>query len=440
MMVCWNAREDLREAFDLSTQAGRIGFTEWWDQNEVKGNFNTVLSTQDVNVNFIDNKTCEKKVDIYEHTKYERYSSDGINLIGLVKGELGIGEDVRMAAKAMNKANIKFSMFNFPRKSYSRQLDMSFNHFIRDELIYNVNMVNLTGFEHASLFAQFGKKIFDKRFTIGAWPWELPRWPGVCNIIYNLVDEIWASSRYAVQAYSDSPVPVIYMPMTVDFDALPEYKRNDYGLKEDTYLFLFVFDGLSYLPRKNPIAHIEAFWAAFPRSQKDVGLVIKTMNVEVDSEVWRRFHEMASTDDRITIIAETLSKDKVLGLMNSCDAFLSLHRAEGFGRCIAEMMWLGKPVIVSNFSGNTDFTKQDTAFLVDGNLVKVKKGEYPYGEGQTWYDPDINIAADHMRTCYQRGSIVGKIARAGKDYVKINYSAEAVSEKYQDRFKELGII
>jgi len=35
------------------------------------------------------------------------------------------------------------------------------------------------------------------------------------------------------------------------------------------------------------------------------------------------------------------------------------HRSEGFGLFIAEAMYLGKPVIVTNYSGNTDFTRPD---------------------------------------------------------------------------------
>ena len=440
MMIGWHSRNDLQVAFDLSIKQGRLEFEHWWalNQNQFYFNYTDSVSHSSAESNSITvhDESNQENEDI-KH--FGGYSENGINLIGLVKGELGIGEDLRMAARAMEKADIKFSVFNFPRKSFSRQSDLSFAHLIQDELVYNVNMVNLTGFEHASLFSTYGKKVFDKRFTIGAWPWELPEWPVLCRGVYNLVDEIWASSRFAVKAYSDSPVPVVYMPMTVDFDSVPQYTRSDFGLPTNVYLFLYVFDGLSYMSRKNPIAHIQAFWNAFPRSQKDVGLVVKTMNVNLDNETWNTFHKMAASDDRIYVIAETLPKDKVLGLMNNCDAFLSLHRAEGFGRCIAEMMWLGKPVIVTNFSGNTDFTTSDTAFLVDGPMISVEPGEYPYGDGQYWCDPDIWLAAEHMRVCFERGDLVDKIAQAGNRLIRRDYSVEAVSEKYKERFRELGM-
>jgi glycosyltransferase involved in cell wall biosynthesis len=383
-------------------------------------------------------KAFSEKIEVID--SHGTLISGGINLIGLAKGELGIGEDLRMASRVMDAAGIDYSIFNFPASSPSRQEDKSISHLIREDLVYNVNMVNLTGFEHARLLTQLDNGIFDKRFTIGAWPWELPFWPRQCEVVFNLVDEIWASSKYTVQAYSNSPTPVIHMPMAVDFDFTPTCSRVDYGLPENVYLFLFVFDGLSYMARKNPIAHINAFWEAFPRQRKDVGLVVKTMNVQNSNNVWREFHEMAATDDRIQVIAETFTKDRVLGLMNSCDAFVSLHRAEGFGRCIAEMMWLGKPVIATNFSGNTDFTTPDTAFLVDGPLVPVGLDEYMFGEGQQWCDPDVGQAAEHMRQCVEDRVFAEKISAAGQKFIRNNYSAEAVSVKYVARLKKLGLV
>ena len=513
MIICWQSREDLRKAFDLSVREGRLGYMLWWINEGYKSiaphtlpevqqealfepssevvqdvgvpitgamflfwqyrkdilqEFNHTLADgrrrflqwwghsgkqeagvlADIDKLFTEYrlrpevvfKETEASEDNQSAGSYGTLKSGGINLIGLAKGELGIGEDLRMASRAMSSAGVDFSVFNFPPSCSSREEDTSVAHLISDELVYNVNMVNLTGFEHSRLLTQMGRGVFDKRYTIGAWPWELPLWPRPSDIVFKLVDEIWASTKYTVQAYSNSPKPVIHMPMAVDFDSVPSFNRADFGLPDDVYLFIFVFDGLSYMARKNPIAHINAFWKAFPKERKDVGLVIKTMNAQVDNDIWWEFHKMVSKDDRIHVFVETFPKEKVLGLMNCCDAFLSLHRAEGFGRCIAEMMWLGKPVIVTNYSGNTDFTTSDTAFLVDGSLVPVGRNEYIFGEGQLWCDPDVDQAAHHMFKCVEDKDLARKISIAGKNFIRTNYSSKAVGVKYMERLKELGLI
>ena len=48
----------------------------------------------------------------------------------------------------------------------------------------------------------------------------------------------------------------------------------------------------------------------------------------------------------------------MLDLIHCCDVYVSLHRAEGFGLGMAEAMKMGKAVIATNYSGNTDFTKR----------------------------------------------------------------------------------
>ena len=76
---------------------------------------------------------------------------------------------------------------------------------------------------------------------------------------------------------------------------------------------------------------------------------------------------------------------------------LSLHRSEGFGRGIAEAPLLEKPVIVTGYSGNMDFTNPQNACLVDYQLVDVGPDEYPHAAGQRWADPDLEQAAEYMR-------------------------------------------
>ena len=58
-------------------------------------------------------------------------------------------------------------------------------------------------------------------------------------------------------------------------------------------------------------------------------------------------------------------------LFARADCYVSLHRAEGFGLTLAESMALGKPVIATGFSGNTDFMTPANSYLVDWALTEV---------------------------------------------------------------------
>ena len=100
------------------------------------------------------------------------------------------------------------------------------------------------------------------------------------------------------------------------------------------------------------------------------------------------------------LLDRTLDRPVVLGLVDACDAYVSLHRAEGFGRTLAEAMLLGKPVVGTDFSGNTDFLTKDTGYPVKWTRRAVAPGEYPFTEpaDQAWWaDPDIPEAARQLR-------------------------------------------
>jgi glycosyltransferase involved in cell wall biosynthesis len=444
--LIWSSREDLRRAFDLDTREGREGLAQWWrvhglrDQSEptvcLKGPELCVPAPTPQG-----RQHAVSDAPIAVRAKSGEYHEGGVNLVGFARGELGIGEDLRMAAATAHFHRIPFTVYNAPISMLARDRDHRLAGMESAEAIYRTNLITLPGTETVRILVEQGPGLFSHRFTIGAWQWELPSWPLMLRDAYRLVQEIWAPSSYIAEAFRESaPVEVLHMPMAVEVDPAPHRDRSDFGLPEDRYLFLFVFDGLSHFARKNPMAAITAFQSAFPMSHREAGLVIKCMNAPLGHAGWRTVVESCGNDPRIITINETFDRERILGLFNCCDAFVSLHRAEGFGRTIAEAMLLGKPVVVTNFSGNTDFTNSETAFLVDGPLIPVKKDDYHFGEGQYWCDPDVEQAAHQMRRCLEDSERASMKAKAGQELVRRGFSPAAVGIAWIERLRELGIL
>jgi glycosyltransferase involved in cell wall biosynthesis len=63
---------------------------------------------------------------------------------------------------------------------------------------------------------------------------------------------------------------------------------------------------------------------------------------------------------------------------------------------MAEAMYLGKPVIGTAYSGNMDFMDQENSCLVNYELIPVERGQYPFGEGQVWAEPDLEQAVYYI--------------------------------------------
>ncbi|OLN24368.1 Glycosyltransferase [Desulfovibrio sp. DV] len=363
----------------------------------------------------------------------------GVNIIGFARGELGIGEDSRMCALALAAAGVPFSVVNVQTGPGTRQADGWLDACISDELPYPVNIFCLTGLDTTRLWLERGEELFSGRINIGYWPWELPGWPEVMADAYRLMDELWLSTAYAREAFAaTSPVPTRLMPMAVAVDRLTPTPRARFGLPEDRFLFLYVFDANSYLARKNPLAAVAAFREAFPGGHEPVGLVLKTMNPRTDDPRWRAVAAAAAADRRIAILADTLDRGEALGLFAACDAYLSPHRAEGFGRTLAEAMLLGKPVIATGYSGNADFLTPETGFPVAYRLVPVGPGEYPFGQGMLWAEPDRAELVRALRLVLANPGLARKRGQAGRELITSRHAPATVGAAYLARLRQLA--
>lgn len=323
----------------------------------------------------------------------------GVNLVGYARGELGIGEDVRMLALALEANGVPFCIVDVELGSHVSQLDRSVEQWVSDKPCYPINLFCMTGIEQARYACEQGLDLFEGRYTIGLWPWELPDWPASCRYAFSIVDEIWGISSYTAQAYRRAPCPVYPMSLPVVVEPIGSETRADFDLPEGHFLFLFAFDYHSTLARKNPEGVVRAFRLAFPPRRGDrVGLVIKASHTEhAKGDEWDQLKSLIRADPRIRLLEATLRKPSLLALVRVCDCFVSLHRAEGFGRSIVEALLLGLPIIATGFSGNLDYCHEEQVDLVPYRLREVRRHEYFWGEGQQWAEPDLQHAARRMR-------------------------------------------
>ena len=155
-------------------------------------------------------------------------------------------------------------------------------------------------------------------------------------------------------------------------------------------MLLHFFDLTSFASRKNPDAALDLF--ARLRAEHpfaDLQLVLKVKNGAEAADAWP-----ASEDPNVVVLSEPLDSLGVKSLIAAADCFVSLHRAEGFGRGLGEAMALGRLALGTNWSGNVDFMTADNSLPVASRLVAVKRGTYPHGDGQRWAEPDV---ADALR-------------------------------------------
>lgn len=334
----------------------------------------------------------------------------GVNLVGFVRGQSGLGEDVRMASAALESASIAHVLIDVPAGPAIPQQDNSLAHLLTDRLRYGITIYCMSAFDMAALYLARGPLFFSGQYRIGYWPWELPRFPVLWHQVYTLVDEIWAGSKFTARAYRPHcDHPVHRLPCPVVLPKLQLVSRRDLELhNENAFVFVYPFDVNSHLARKNPLGLVRAFCRAFPRRNRRVALLLRVNGDPSGHPGWPEVAAEAAADNRITVLAGTFDRQRALGVIAACDCLVSSHRAEGFGRNIAEAILLGIPVLATAFSGCMDFLAPEEG--IPFVSTPVGDGDYPFSEGLWWAEPSIDEMARRMtEVCH-----AGKTDRSGE--------------------------
>jgi glycosyltransferase involved in cell wall biosynthesis len=172
---------------------------------------------------------------------------------------------------------------------------------------------------------------------------------------------------------------------------------------------------------------IAAFERAFPRGDEDVQLVVKSTNGAYYPAQLAELVEAAAGDARILIRDQVIDALHMRSLQRCCDAYVSLHRAEGFGLGLAECMAMGKPVVATAWSGNLDYMREENSCLVGVTLIPVLPHEYPNADGASWAQPDVSQAADWMRRLVFDTGFAERIGRQAALDVRDALSPECVA-------------
>jgi glycosyltransferase involved in cell wall biosynthesis len=357
-------------------------------------------------------------------------SDAGVTVAGYFRTESGVGEAGRSHVAALRNAGVPARLVDFSAYAPSRGGDTSLFVPAGDVAGGNfpVNLVCVNA-DCVSLFRDaVGPAFFDGHYNIGSWWWELPEFPDRWLDAFAPFDEIWVGTQFIASAVGrKSPVPVVVVPPIVNVGRVRPVPRAAFGLADDETTFLFMFDFLSVFERKNPLGALAAFRRAFPGDER-VRLVLKCINAEFDLPARERLAAAVANDPRVTVMDRYLSREEKNQLLAACDAYVSLHRSEGFGYTPAEAMALGRPVIATAWSGNVDYMTASNSYGIGYRLVPVGTAVGPYEATQVWADPDLGAAAEAMRDVFERPQHARLLGERGRADIRERFSAAAVGK------------
>lgn len=287
---------------------------------------------------------------------------------------------------------------------------------------------------------------------IGFWEFETGLQEGFPEFLEKT--EAVVASTFNLQVFRNllpSAIPVSKILYPFQFkvrNVIPsETIRARYGLASDDFVVFFNFDYVSGYYRKNPESVLKAFAQALGDCA-DAKIVFKTMHAKRCPRYAAQLHAFAAKlgiASRVFFVENFIPQDELVALTAACDAYISLHRGEGFGLGIAEAMKLGKPVIVTNYSAPTEFCNRENALLVPYSIVEVKDAERDsdyYRHVKAWAEPDLDAAAAALRRLYTDRDFARTLGAQGQAFIDTYFSDAAFKksiEGFLTRRRDAGI-
>lgn len=367
-------------------------------------------------------------------------------IYGMAGGKTGLGANAVMAEKMAEQLSLPYAIRDVDGaepERLSRPAAGRARVVKKDVVLHHVNADRIPLQIMSPDLAQR-----NDAYHIGFLLWELDRIPQAHRLGIEMLNEIWAPSRFVADLHANqtsTPVHLVKKGL-IDLDRLREISaagRNDAG----RFTAMICFDFHSSVERKNPLAAVRAFQIAFPRhSHGDCRLIVKTTPTSRGhwgdpADQMGQIRKLAARDARIEIIEAFVSQPDLWRMMNSADCILSTHRAEGFGYIPAYALALAKPLVTTDYGGPTDFCNHRTSFPVAPPLTDVPKGHGLYSPaGARWADVPPEAVAVALRQVYDDPGMAAARARHGQELMRKDYSMAAYAARCRYRLEQIGAL
>jgi glycosyltransferase involved in cell wall biosynthesis len=382
-----------------------------------------------------------RRLSPYSAEFARRHTQLGLNIVGFLTADLGIGESARCMVRAADAAGLATALVPLKLHCKNPLGDQTYAARLREDNPHGVNVIHLDPPAARDLDHHHGAAFRRDKYNIGYFAWELPEFPDAWLPAFDYFDEIWCPSDFTSTAVAlKSPVPVLTMPHAVAFPrpaGTTAELRGRFGLPADRFLFLVLFDLNSYVGRKNPGAAIEAFRRS-GLAGRGAALVLKVHNAAANAADLTALQSAVSELPGTVVISETLSRADIYALEAACDSFVSLHRSEGFGLAVAECMLLGKPVLSTDWSATAEYLNPSNGCPVRCAPVVLDRHHGPYAMGSTWADPDVDDAAEWMRRLFADRALRARLGAAARQSIEQRFAPAVIGARYRSRLEALA--
>jgi len=243
------------------------------------------------------------------------------------------------------------------------------------------------------------------------------------------------------------PVEVLFegvqLEGTLNSEQLPvNLELNNISEK---FCFLYVghwLQGVLGEDRKNTGMMIKVFLETFKNKKDQPALILKTSGVGSSimdrDQIEKKIDEIRKTVKgilpNIYLLHGELSENEMFQLYAhpKVKAMVNLTKGEGYGRPLIEFTQAQKPIVVSGWSGHTDFLSKDFSVFVGGEIKPIDKSavvENMLIAESKWFTPDYNQASLALKVVYADYDEFVEKAKRQSYICRNDFSLEKMGEK-----------
>ena len=252
------------------------------------------------------------------------------------------------------------------------------------------------------------------------------------------------------------PVEVLFEGANTDiYKVLDKVDTKQSFLKDinnipESFAYLFVghwMQGDIGEDRKNVGLLVKAFYELFKNKSKAPALILKTSAMSssyVDREELAKRVKMirktvkATTLPNIYLLHGEFTDEEMNELYNhpKVKAMVNLTKGEGFGRPLLEFSLAKKPIITTNWSGQTDFLNKEFTCLLEGQLTPV----HPSAQNTMllkdtlWFSVDQGQIGHYMKDVFENYKKYTDNANRQAYKSKTEFSWNKIKDKVDELF------
>jgi len=315
------------------------------------------------------------------------------------------------------------------------------HHNLRIHTLDSQHRIDVAG-DDLNLFRKFAKKEEDpnaiqiyhcippmqrrrrkNKLTIGVATFETNDPPRHWIDILNQNAAVIVPSTFCEEIFKKAGVtrPIYLIPHCLDLNKY--HPRVALKLTNDKFRFLFIG---AWRKRKGYEELLKAWCSTFSNNEH-VELVIKTDKPNKAEAYVRKL------TNNILIEKQTITENNMPGFIKSFNCLILPTKGEGFGLPALQGLALGIPVIVTDYSGCTEFANNDNSFLLksEGIVIKENMDNIPQFVRRHWADISVEQISRVMSYVYENPEEVKKKAEL---FIGERFGLDLVAEKFDEMF------